>query len=200
MKTLLSGRLAVRRLVPAALVLWLPAAAVLVVMTGLVYGSGQQILRQGANDPQIQIAEDAAARLGGGTDPHQLVPAGTVDLARSLAPYLTVFDGAGRVVASNAVLDGRTPTPPPGVLRAARHHRSEVTWQPREGVRSAAVVVAYHGLGDGTVLAGRSLAEVEHRETFLFRAGAAALIFGLAATATAAMVAAWIRTRQASQA
>lgn len=38
---------------------------------------------------------------------------------------------------------------------------NRLTWQPREGVRIAAVIVFYQ---DGFVLAGRSLREVEIRE------------------------------------
>jgi uncharacterized protein YacL len=39
---------------------------------------------------------------------------------------------------------------------------NRITWQPREGVRIAAVIVSYQ---NGFVLAGRNLREVEIRET-----------------------------------
>ncbi|MGZ6314302.1 MAG: hypothetical protein ACXWNI_01585 [Candidatus Limnocylindrales bacterium] len=75
---------------------------------------------------------------------------------------MIVFDTNGQVLASNATLDGGPPAPPIGVLAAARPGSpNAVTWQPRDGVRVAAVVVAWKG---GTVLAGRSLRLVEQRE------------------------------------
>jgi hypothetical protein len=44
---------------------WLPIAVVTAAFCGLAYLTVQQSLRQGANDPQIQMAEDAAARAQG---------------------------------------------------------------------------------------------------------------------------------------
>jgi hypothetical protein len=40
---------------------WLPLAVAITILAGLVYATVQQSLRQGANDPQIQLAEDTAA-------------------------------------------------------------------------------------------------------------------------------------------
>jgi hypothetical protein len=188
-----------RPLVRPAFISWLPVAAGVVVLGGLVYGAVQQSLRSGANDPQLQIAGDLAAQLAAGADPVELVGSGRVDLARSLAPYITVFDGTGRVQASSAVLEGRTPVPPAGVLEAARHQRNELTWQPRPHVRSAIVVVPFrHGDADGTVLVGRSLQEVERREDFLLWATAGALAAALGVTAAVALFAAWLGTRWVS--
>jgi hypothetical protein len=46
---------------------WLPLAALTTALCGLVYLAVQQALRQAANDPQIQMAEDAAYILSQGT-------------------------------------------------------------------------------------------------------------------------------------
>ena len=185
-----------RGLVTPALLAWLPIAAAVVVLTGLVYLTAQQSLRSGANDPQLQMAGDFAAQLAGGAQPAQLLGTARVDLATSLSPYAIVFDRSGRVLASTGVLDGRVPSPPPGVLRAAERHRNELTWQPRHGVRSAIVVLPFRAAdGAGTVLVGRSLTEVERRETFLLEVAAASLVGGLGATAAACLVAAWLRRR-----
>jgi AAA+ superfamily predicted ATPase len=82
------------------------------------------------------------------------------------------------------------------VLRAAQGHRTELTWQPRDGVRSAIVVLPFHGpQGTGTVMVGRSLTEVEKRETLLVELVAAGLLGGLGATAAACLLAAWLRRR-----
>jgi hypothetical protein len=185
-----------RRLLLSAFSSWLPIAAVVVVMTGVIYVTVQQSIRAGADDPQLQIAGDLAAQLGGGAAPAPLLGAAKVDLAVSLAPYAIVFDQSGAVLASTAVLDGATPEPPAGVLRAARNHRNDLTWQPKGGVRSAIVVQPWRSAtGNGTVLVGRSLTEVEKRESVLLWLTAAGTAGGLGVTAAACMAAAWLRRR-----
>lgn len=143
---------------------WLPGVVAATILAGLVYVALQQTLRLGANDPQIQMAEDTAAALGAGAEARTLVPTQPVDIARSLAPFLVVFDREGRVVASSATLDGATPTLPTGVLDATRQGgENRRTWEPRPGVRIASVITAVNGGAGGYVLAGRSLREVESR-------------------------------------
>jgi hypothetical protein len=85
-------------------------------------------------------------------------------MERSLAPFLIVFDGDGKIVAASGVLRGRVPIVPRGVLDYVREHGEErVTWQPVDGVRIASVVVSYSGSSQGFVLAGRSLDETQRR-------------------------------------
>lgn len=185
-----------RRLLTHAFLAWLPIAAALVMLTGLVYVTAQQSLRRGADDPQLQMAGDLAAQLSSGAAAGSLLGTAKVDLATSLSPYVIVFDDAGKPVASTGVLDGVTPVPPAGVLRAARNSRNSLTWQPRSGVRSAIVVMPWRsGAGAGTVLVGRSLTEVEKREQFLVLASAAALVAGLAVTAATCLAVGWLRRR-----
>jgi hypothetical protein len=82
------------------------------------------------------------------------------------------------------------------VLRAARANRTELTWQPRSDVRAAIVVEPFvASTGRGTVVVGRSLLEVEKRETFMFEAAAAGSLAALGATAGACLVVAWCRRR-----
>ncbi len=153
------------RLLVAGLAAWLLAALVATAMAGLTYVAVQQALRQGANDPQVQMAEDAAVALAGGAAPAGLLPAGKTDLSRGLAPYLIVFDDAGHPVASSAELAGAVPLPPPGVFDYTRTRGEDrFTWQPAPDVRQAVVLVRYGGASSGFVLAGRSLREVELRE------------------------------------
>jgi hypothetical protein len=100
---------------------FLPLAVLATATCGLAYAETQQALRSGANDPQLQLAEDAGARLDAGATPSSVVdPSPPVDLARSLAPFVIVFDAQGQILASNASLDGGQPAPPSGVLDAAR--------------------------------------------------------------------------------
>lgn len=143
---------------------WLPLALLATAFCGLVYVAVQQSLRLGANDPQIQLAEDTADALARGGAVASLVPASQVDIARSLAPFVVVFNDKGEALASSGLLHGRPPALPAGVLDYARQHgQDRVTWQPEPGVRVASVVVAYGGTSSGFVMAGRSLREVEKR-------------------------------------
>jgi hypothetical protein len=133
-----------------------------------LYSIPQHLLRSGANDPQIQLATDAASLLEGGAAPSIAVPAATVDIARSLAPFVIAYDDQGHPLASQAKLGGGIPVPPAGVFDYVRQHEEErVSWQPvlgrRGGVRIAAVVQRVSGAHPGFVLAGRSLREVEAR-------------------------------------
>jgi hypothetical protein len=141
---------------------WLPFAAVVTALCGLTYVSVQQSLRQAADDPQIQLAEDGSAALERGTSPAALTAGPPVEFSTSLAPFVMVFDRAGRLVASSGSLHGQLPDFPLGVLQAAQGRgEARVTWQPAAGVRVAAVAVPYSG---GYVVSGRNLREVEARE------------------------------------
>jgi hypothetical protein len=141
--------------------IWLPLAIATAGLSGLAYLTVQQALRIGANDPQIQMAEDAASALNGGASVDSIVPNTRVELSTSLAPFIIVFDDSGKVVASMATLHGSVPVYPAGVLDYTRQHGEDrVTWQPENGVRMATVVVRYD---KGFIVAGRSLREVEIR-------------------------------------
>jgi len=141
---------------------WLPLAIATAGLCGLVYLTVQQSLRIGANDPQIQLAEDTASALNAGESIGSLVSASKVEIANSLAPFVMVFDDSGKVLASSATLHGAVPAYPSGVLDYTRQSgQDRVTWQPESGVRMATVVVRFE---HGFVMAGRSLREVEKRE------------------------------------
>jgi hypothetical protein len=144
---------------------WLLTAIIISGLFVIMYGLAQQVERLGADDPQIQMAEDAAARLANGASPQQVVPTEKVDIATSLAPYLIVFDRDGKPLASSAELNGGTPTIPSGIFESVKQQGEDrISWQPQSGVRSAIVVTQIKG-GAGFVLAGRSLREVEKRES-----------------------------------
>ncbi len=141
---------------------WLPLAIAVCGVSTLIYGCVQQALRQDANDPQIQMAEDAAAALNNGSSVASLLPSARLDIAHSLAPFLLIYDEAGKPVAGSGQLGDSLPSDPLGALQAARSSgENRVTWQPRSDVRIASVVVPFAG---GYVVAGRSLREVERRE------------------------------------
>ncbi len=180
------------------MVAWLPLAVAFTGLTGLVYLVAQQNLRLGANEPQIQLAEDAATRLAAGVDPADVVAKGNVNVASSLSPFITVYDAARKIAASNARLDGQTPDLPAGVLDyTLAHGRDRVTWQPRTGVRQAIVAVYFHGRKTGFVVAGRSLREVEKRVDTLGAIVGAAWLVILLASLAAAIVVQWFAARLA---
>ena len=177
-----------------AIALWLPTAVVSTALAGLVYATVQQNYRQSANDPQLQMAEDTASGLSTGESPREVVTGEPDDLATSLAPYTIVYDAHGGVLASTAVLDGSTPTPPEGVLQTATEEGQDmVTWQPRPDVRSALEVVPWSsGNASGTVVAGRSLREIEQRVDVLTLMVGMAWVVVLLGGAVAALVGAWL--------
>jgi hypothetical protein len=161
--------------------IWLPIAVATTAVCGTIAVTVQQNYRNGLDDPQIQLAHDAAARLGADAAPESVVNSPSVDAQRSLAPFLIVYGPSGVVLASGATLGGTTPSPPVGVLQTARslarnggsssgllggaRDYDRVTWQPRPGVRLASVSVA---TADGrVVLAARNMSEVEGRESQL---------------------------------
>jgi hypothetical protein len=132
----------------------------------------QQVLRLGANDPQIAMAGDLVARLEQGAAPAEAVPTGSLDMARSLSPFVIVYDDQGHPLASQAALAGQTPAPPAGVFDYVRQHGEErLSWQPvlgsAHGVRIAAVIQRVGGPHPGFVLAGRNMREVESREALV---------------------------------
>src|ERR1035438_8964656 len=87
---------------PALLFNAVVLAAISTVLALALYSIPQQVLRQGANDPQIQMAGDLAARLEQGVAPIEAVPAGAVDIARSLSPFVIAYDDQGQPLASQA--------------------------------------------------------------------------------------------------
>jgi hypothetical protein len=144
---------------------WLLSAIIVTGLIFLIYVAAQQVLRLGADDPQIQMAEDIAAKLADGVPVRDVVPAEQVNIASSLAPYIIVFDDRGQSIASSAQLDSHIPTIPAGVFDYVRHNGEDrFTWQPQPGVRTAVVVTRFTGPSSGFVITGRSLREVEKRE------------------------------------
>jgi hypothetical protein len=141
---------------------WLPFVVVISAFSLLVYATVQQSLRQGLNDPQIQMAEDTAYSLDHGVTVGESVPTEQIEISRSLAPFITILDKSGKPLASSGLLNGELPKVPQGVLDSAEQDGEDrISWQPMDTTRIAAVVVPY---SDGFVLAGRNMREVEQRE------------------------------------
>ena len=136
-------------------------SVVITLLCGTIYIAVHQNYRQSANDPQVQISESVAGMLSRGEDLTSILPEQKADLNGSLATFIIVYDDSQNPTVSTAQLDGQTPELPKGVLDFAKENgQNRVTWQPKAGVRIAAVVTRYD---KGYVLAGRSIREVESR-------------------------------------
>ena len=103
------------------------------------------------------------ARSAGQAPPDSIVPAQpTADMAKSLSTFLAIYNATGTPIGSSVSLDGKLPVPPSGVFDSVKlHGEDRFTWQPKPGLRLAAVVTQYSGPQSGFVLVGRSLREVE---------------------------------------
>lgn len=184
--------------------IWIPTAVAATVLVALVAAAVQQDLRQSANDPQIQMAEDVAAAIDRGQLPSEVVPPSKIDISQSLAPFLIVLTDVGQPIASSATLDGRVPLPPDGVLSYVREKGEDrFTWEPKPGVRSAVVVTRFagtvNGENGGFVLAGRSLREVEIREAGLSTIVKVALVASILGSLAVAAVVATLSARRAAR-
>lgn len=161
---------------------WLPWAVGLTLVFGAMYAAGQQILRQSANDPQIQIAEDTATAVNAAEPPAFFNSLTKTDIAKSLAPYLVIYGENGDIVASTGELNGAPLALPRGVFQSALIlGELRFTWQPRHDVRSAIVVLPVKGIFNGFVVAGRSLRETEQREDLIEKIAFAAWFISLCA-------------------
>jgi hypothetical protein len=159
---------------------WLYGAVAVTGVCGLVYLAVQQNIRESANDPQIQLAEDAAARIEMGVAIENVMLSGpSVDISTSLAPFMAIYNSAGALVLSSATLDGHPLQLPQKLFDTSTWlaqktytensmEETRITWQPEPGVRSAVVVVQTASpSGIQYVAVGRSLREVEDRESQL---------------------------------
>lgn len=152
----------------AVLKQFLPLTLITTILCGLIFLSAQQIIRKSANDPQIQMARDLAESLQNNKSPQEITGSEQVDLNKSLSLFIIIFDDSGKIVASQAVLDGRVPTPPKGVFDYTRAKKEDIiSWQPKPNIRIAAVVERFEGSKPGFILVGRSLKEIDLRITDL---------------------------------
>ncbi|HEY9153336.1 MAG TPA: hypothetical protein VIN60_10655 [Anaerolineales bacterium] len=143
--------------------IWLPFAVAISAFCALAYTTVQQALRQGLNDPQIQMAEDTAYALNNGATIDSMIGNPKVEMSRSLAPFIVIYDASGNPVAGSGLLNGQLPAYPKGALDNAKQSgENRVTWQPDANVRIASVVAPYN---NGFVVAGRNMREVEQRES-----------------------------------
>lgn len=145
---------------------WFGYAAMITLMCVIIYVVGQQGFRQLANDPQFQLAEDAANAINKGADPKSLNGTTTpLEISKTLSPYLIIYDRTGNLVTNGALLNGKPLRIPQGVLNYIQKNGADnATWQPQPGVRQAMVAVRTTAAAKSyAVIAGRSLRKTEER-------------------------------------
>jgi hypothetical protein len=150
----------------------LPLAAIASIILAIMYVQDQQILRQGANEPQVWMAETIAARLSAGAPISAFIPTQPVVLETDQSPYIVVYDAAGKPIAGNATVGGVLPALPVGVFGAHKDggdtNDNRITWQPAPSIRQAVVITPFESSTTrGYVLVGRSLHETQVREDVL---------------------------------
>lgn len=160
---------------------WVGIAFAVTCVAGSSYGLAQQTVRTAADDPQVQLAEDTARRLQAGGSPGTEVSASPVEIDSSLAPWLMIYGRDGRLLASNAELDGTAVEyPASAVSSVVAGGQKHLTWAPRPSARQATVIVGY---SSGWVIAGRSLRAVEKRTASLLLLALAGWSIALAGSA-----------------
>jgi hypothetical protein len=125
----------------------------------MVYGTAQQMLRMEANYVLLQLAADAVNKLNSGFAPRAIALPGSIEISKSLYPFLIILDQNKRVLVTSATLDGQIPEIPAGTFDyVAKSGQDSVTWQPYPGVREALVIDKYsNGPLSGYVVAGGTL-------------------------------------------
>jgi hypothetical protein len=177
-----------------AIAIWLPIACASSVLAMTIYVGVQQGQRSDANDPQLQLARDAASEIAAGTPANQVVIGPSVDVSTSLAPWLTVYGGDGAVLASTGTIEGHAPVIPDAARTDAQTGERTFTWEPRDGLRFATVAEPTTG---GTVVAARSMAEIESRESQTLMLAGLGWLAALAAAAVGTVAGVWFRDHQA---
>lgn len=184
-----------KKLLKGSLLKFIPSAIAITLIYGAMYAVVQQTYRGGANDPQIQYVSDIKEILESGqAGPEDIVGQNKVDVSKSLATFIIVFDKDKKAAASSAKLGEGIPIPPSGSFDASSNKvrlfllnklfgvnqdENRFTWAPKKDVRIAAVLAKYK---DGYVLVGRSMREIETRILVLGLSIIIAWVITLAAT------------------
>jgi hypothetical protein len=145
--------------------LWLAIVGSVTLTLGAAYSMGQQSARLAANDAPASLAESSKKLLESGSDPSEVISKQQANLRTDNWPFTIVTDSSRHVLASSAVLDGKTPLPPAGVFDyTSAHGTDKITWQPDNNVRLAIYSTTYKsGSGSGYIISGQSLKQTEDR-------------------------------------
>jgi len=131
----------------------------------LIYIIAQQVYRLSANDPQYQLAQELGNGLERGIEPQNLTKnLPNVDLENTISPFHIIINKEGKILCTNATLSGLYPVLPSGMIQHAWEVKEEaITWQPKPGIREAAVLLVAGKDKNYLVIAGKSLKRVAER-------------------------------------
>jgi len=128
-----------------------------------IYAAAHSILRSNANDPQIAIAVDYRNSLQSGTPVSKLPTLSKIDPSQSVSPFVIIYDGAQKPVASSLPQNIGILKIPNGVLDNVNKEKVVFfTWE-TGAVRLATVIYKVEGNFNGYVLVARNLAVDEER-------------------------------------
>lgn len=140
------------------------AAGLVTVIMLVIYAGIQQAYRTGLDDPQIQMVTEASRKIEQGKPVDKIISEDPIDIASNLSPFIILYNASGKPTYSNALLDGKMPDLPGGLLDAANKKAEyRVTWQPNKAVRMAMVIKKINVTPVQFVAAGRSMRETERR-------------------------------------
>lgn len=182
------------------LVIAVPLMVAVTCAEGLAYANAEQMLRQGANEPQVQLAESIAAEIGSGAPPQAFVQGGAAPLETSQTPFILIADASGKTLGATGSVAGALPTLPAGVFGAHKDsfgtNDNRITWQPAKNIREALVITPFtSGSTTGYVAVGRSLRETENQESRLTERTMLGWLASMAAILIASVAAAWLLSR-----
>jgi len=153
---------------PLTFITHFAAFMIITVLCGLTYVTVQQTHRTSANDPQLQMALDLKNAIETNRPTVKWMTVDSIEISKSLSVFKTFYKPNGEPLQSTGFLDGQLPRIPKRVLDfTSKCGEDVVTWQPRHGVRMAMVIEAVSSPEIAFVAVGRSLKEVEKRESTL---------------------------------
>ena len=127
-----------------------------------IYGVGKQVRRRDVNQPLIAMLNTAKEELSKGAEITSVIPKNKVKMETELEPFMIIFNERGEIATGSVELEGKTPKLPISILEVTKDKGiNKITWQPKQGIRSAVVIIPYP---HGWILAGRSLRIVEADE------------------------------------
>lgn len=144
--------------------IFLALAAIVTTISLTVYCVAQQVYRQNANDPQIEVSDAVAEAMQQGAPAEAIVDqSGSIDFSKHLSLFIMIFDKDSKLVASSGKIGEETPVPATRDIESAKQNGSNrFTWKPKDGVKVAAVLKKVNDEGQ-VVLVGKNLREVEVR-------------------------------------
>ena len=141
-------------------VIWVFAAVVVTALFGIIFTTAWLSLDAAADDPQISMAQNFAAKLDAGSGPATLL-GNKIEITTDASPFIIVYGLDGNIVAGNGYLGGSIPTIPLGVLKHSKGSSAyTVTWQPTKETKIAVASVRSHNY---YVLSGRVMTDTERR-------------------------------------